>query len=157
MALSKSDYFKNMPLCRAMLIYGSSGTGKSLILNALSKSKTTNVFTLSSLNLFTSQNDNTHEETINEIFENAIRSAPSLVLMDDVDILCPNRSNRSNETDKKICSSLLKIFDKLNDLGNCKVFILGATNKIDSIDPAFRRCGRFDREIEIPTPNSRAR
>lgn len=158
MGLIKNQNFKNLPLCKAALIYGSSGTGKSLLINALKKSTTANVYSLAALDLFsTSQNDESIDEIVAILFENAIRTAPSLILIDDVDILCLNRTQRMSDSDKKVSSALLKCFDKLNETENSKVFVLGATNKLDSIDPSFRRCGRFDREIEIPTPNSKGR
>lgn len=157
MALNKNENFKNIPICKAALIYGNSGTGKSLLLNAMRKSTTANIFSLDASEMLTKTSDFALEELLSNIFEDAVKSAPSLILLDDVDILCPNRNQRLSDNEKKIISALIKAFDKLNDLDTCKVFVLGATNKIDSIDSSLRRCGRFDREIEIPTPNAKAR
>lgn len=155
MVLNKNDHFKDLPVCRAVLIYGSSGTGKSLLLNALKISSMANVFSLAASELFV-KNESV-EEIINDTIERAIRCAPSLILIDEVDMLCPNRTQRLNDNDKKVISTLLRAFDKLNDHRNCRVFVLGATNKLDNVDASFRRCGRFDREIEIPTPNAKGR
>lgn len=155
MVLTKNEHFENLPVCRAILIYGSSGTGKSLLLEALKKSTTANVFSLTASELFIK--NNSIEETINDIFDRAIKCVPSLILIDEVDMLCPNRTQRLNDNDKKIISALLRAFDKLNDHDNCRVFVLGATNKLDNLDASFRRHGRFDREIEIPTPNANGR
>lgn len=156
MALQKNANFKNLPLCKAVLLYGSSGTGKTLLMSALNKSTSANVFSLSAYDLYATNQGESTEEAVSNLFENAIKSAPSLVLIDEVDILCPNRAQRIGENDKKLLSALSKSFDKLNEC-NSKVFLLGATNKLDSVDPSFRRCGRFDRELEVPTPNQRDR
>ncbi|KAK9744285.1 AAA+ lid domain [Popillia japonica] len=101
--------------------------------------------------LYTIYSGNT-EFALKDLFKDAIDNAPSIVILDEFDILCPLRSNRITDIEKRTVSNVLKFFDELNKKES-KIFVLGTTNKIDNVDPTFRRCGRFDREIEILTPN----
>ncbi|KRT80225.1 AAA protein [Oryctes borbonicus] len=140
---------------KGCLLYGHSGTGKTLLANALSNS--TNVFKtiICATDLYTIYAGNS-QFALKDLFQDAMDNAPSLIILDEFDILCPSRSNRLTDLEKRTVSSVLTFFDELNSKGS-KIFVLGTTNKIDNIDPAFRRCGRFDREIEIPTPNPTSR
>lgn len=155
-ALGKKDTIKGFKYCRGVLLYGSSGTGKTMLANALAESSNVNVIKVCAPDLYAKSTGKV-EEMINNLFDEAIECAPSVIVLDEVDLFCPVRSGRLTDTDKKIVSSLLLHFDRLNQLMDCKVFVLGTTNKIDGIDGAFRRCGRFDREIEIPVPSPKAR
>lgn len=101
-------------------------------------------------------NSNNVEKYIKQLFDDALENAPSIIILDEFDVVCPARSNRLTETEKRVVSIFLKIFDELYTQQS-KVFLIATTNKPDNIDPAFRRCGRLDRELEIPTPNPKNR
>lgn len=150
-ALGQSDNKINIKPSRGCLLYGNSGTGKTMLANALANSS--NVFKISvcATDLYTIYSGNT-EFALKDLFKDAIDNAPSIVILDEFDILCPLRSNRITDIEKRTVSNVLKFFDELNKKES-KIFVLGTTNKIDNVDPTFRRCGRFDREIEILTPN----
>ncbi|KAJ8931196.1 hypothetical protein NQ314_015919 [Rhamnusium bicolor] len=142
--------------CRAILLYGNSGTGKTTIATNIAKQSMYNIVSISAPDLY-SKYSGSVEEAIKELFQDAIDHSPSIVILDEIDILCPLRNSRMTDTEKRIISTLLLMFDKLNQQDNIEVFIIATTNKPDNIDPAFRRCGRLDREIEIPTPNPTSR
>lgn len=155
-ALSLTNNKLNFKHSKGCLLYGNSGTGKTLLANALANS-TIGVFTISicAADLYAKYAGN-YEDALKNHFQEALEQAPSIIILDEVDILCPSRSNRLTDVEKRIVSNILSFFDELN-AKDAKIFILGTTNKIDNIDGAFRRCGRFDREIEIPTPNPTSR
>lgn len=146
----------NLVQSRAVLLYGHSGTGKTTLAKVLGKISRVNVVSINAPDLY-SKFSSSAEETITELFQEAIEHSPSIIIIDEIDILCPLRSNRITDTEKRIVSTLLLMFDNLNTTTNSRVFIIATTNKPDNIDPAFRRCGRIDREIEIPTPNPKNR
>ncbi|XP_018571693.1 spermatogenesis-associated protein 5 [Anoplophora glabripennis] len=146
----------NLAQSRAVLLYGNSGTGKTTLAKILGKMSKANVVAINAPDLY-SKYSGSAEETIKELFQDAIDHSPSIIIIDEIDILCPLRSSRITDTEKRIVSTLLVMFDNLNAQTNIKVFIIATTNKPDNIDPAFRRCGRLDREIEIPTPNPKSR
>lgn len=95
------------------------------------------------------------ESAIRELFQDAIEHSPSIILIDEVDILCPPRNSKLTDVEKRIVSTLLLMLDNINN--NDKIFVIATTNKIDNIDSAFRRPGRLEREIEIPTPSPKSR
>lgn len=153
LALGAVNKGNGLHASKGILLYGNSGTGKTLLVNALAKSSNSKVVKLSATDLYIKNDGKTCEETIKNVFEEAIKYSPSVVVLDEVDIICPVRTNRLTDTDRKVVSTLLAMFDNLHEIPYVRVFILATTNKLESIDPAFRRYGRFDREIEIPTPN----
>lgn len=153
-AINKNSSFQGS---KGVLLYGNSGTGKTLLVNAFAKSSNFKVIKLSASDLYIKTDGKTCEETIKNVFEEAIKYSPSMIILDEVDILCPVRTNRLTDTDRKVVSTLLTMFDKLDEMKHVRILILATTNKLESIDPAFRRYGRFDQEIEIPTPNPKNR
>lgn len=141
---------------RSVLLHGNSGTGKTTIAKYIAFESKVNVVNISVPDLYI-KNSNSAEEIIKEKFQQAIDEAPTVIIIDEIDILCPVRSSRLTDTDKRIVSSFLLMFDYLNEKRSSRVFIIATTNKIDNIDPVFRRCGRLDREIEIGTPTPTGR
>lgn len=146
----------NIARSRAVLIYGNSGTGKTILANVLANRSKANIVSINAPDLY-SKFSGSADETIKDLFQDAIEHSPSIIILDEIDILCPLRNSRITDTEKRIVSTLLFMFDNLNAQKDDKVFIIATTNKPDNIDPAFRRCGRLDREIEIPTPNPKNR
>ncbi|KAK5644226.1 hypothetical protein RI129_008071 [Pyrocoelia pectoralis] len=142
-ALGKTKAISQSLISHGALLYGSPGTGKTMIVNALVNEVGAHTVKITNI-----MSDDDVETTFNE----ALKRAPSLIMIDDVDTLCPSRNSRIGDFEKKFVNSLLNFFDRINS-SNSKVFVIAASNKPDSIDLSFRRCGRFDREIEIPTPN----
>lgn len=143
--------------CKSVLLHGNSGTGKTLIANTLASEFQCNIVFICPSDLY-SKNSGSIEETIKEFIENAIKYAPSIIILDEMDILCPSRtSGRLTDTEKRITATIMTMFDQICELNDVKIFVLATSNKIDNIDIAFRRYGRLDREIEIPTPSPQSR
>ena len=91
------------------------------------------------------------ESKLREIFQKAKESAPSIIFIDEIDAIAPKREDTFGDVEKRVVAQLLALMDGMSDRGN--VVVLGATNRPDSLDPALRRPGRFDREIEIGIHN----
>ncbi|CAH2000899.1 unnamed protein product [Acanthoscelides obtectus] len=152
--LSKNSKPSCLPHIKSVLLYGNSGTGKTMIANFVARESKANIFTVCAPDLYSIQS-NSIEETIKKCFKNAVENAPSVLVMDEIDILCPQRSGRLTDSEKRSVSTLLLLLDNLEH--NANVFIITTSNKPENIDPSFRRCGRLDREIEIPTPTPACR
>nr|XP_023012999.1 spermatogenesis-associated protein 5 [Leptinotarsa decemlineata] len=140
----------------AVLLFGNSGTGKTTIATTLAKESEVHVVNISSTHLF-GNSTITPEDSLRDLIKNAFECTPSIILIDEIDALCPSRSSRLTDSEKRIASTLLSLFEDLNSKKSLKVFVIATSNKPDSIDSAFRRCGRLDREIEIPTPSPKSR
>jgi transitional endoplasmic reticulum ATPase len=95
------------------------------------------------------------EERLREVFKKAQENAPAIIFIDEIDAIAPKRSEVVGEVEKRVVAQLLTLMDGLQSRG--RVVVIGATNRIEAVDPALRRPGRFDREIEIPPPDRRAR
>ncbi|WP_315073117.1 CDC48 family AAA ATPase [uncultured Clostridium sp.] len=139
---------------RGVLLYGSPGTGKTLIARAVANE--TNVFFIhvngpEIVNKYYGES----EAKLREIFENASNNAPSIIFLDEIDAISPKRENSNGDVEKRIVAQLLALMDGLKDRG--QVIVIGATNLPNSIDPALRRPGRFDREIEVGIPDKNSR
>ena len=91
------------------------------------------------------------EAKLRDIFKEAKDNSPSIIFIDEIDAIAPKREEAYGDVEKRVVAQLLALMDGLNDRGN--VIVLGATNRPDSVDPALRRPGRFDREFEISVPN----
>ncbi|HUB92607.1 MAG TPA: CDC48 family AAA ATPase [Candidatus Saccharimonadales bacterium] len=139
---------------KGVLLYGSPGTGKTLLAKAVASESDANFISISGPELV-SKFVGESEEKLREIFKQANEKAPTIIFMDEIDAIAPKREEATNEVERRMVSQLLTLMDGMPPRG--QVIILGATNRPDAIDPALRRPGRFDREIEIGVPNREAR
>ncbi|MGB0642917.1 MAG: AAA family ATPase, partial [Nitrosopumilus sp.] len=135
---------------KGVLLYGPPGTGKTLIAKAVAGETNAHFISLSGPEIM-GKHYGESEEKIREIFTQAEENSPSIIFIDEIDSIAPKRDEVSGELEKRIVSQLLTLMDGMKSRG--KVVVIAATNRPDSIDPALRRPGRFDREIEIGIPD----
>ena len=138
-----------------ILLFGPSGTGKSMLTRATVQEIGVNHVSINGPELASKFYGET-ESKIRDIFADAIAKSPTIIIIDELDSLCPVRTQSSNETEKRVVSTLMSLMDDLTSNRN-QVIVLAATNRPDQVDPILRRPGRFDREIEIGVPNAVAR
>lgn len=155
-ALGKTPVIPGFKLGCSVLLYGSSGTGKTMMARALPKELHVAEVCISPTEVY-SKSSISPEEAIKNLFQEAIDRSPCVIVMDEIDVLCPSRNSRLTDTEKRVVSTTLSSLDNIFSLRECKIFVIATTNKLESVDSSFRRCGRFDREIEIPVPNPKAR
>ncbi len=139
---------------KGVLLHGPPGTGKTLIAKAVANESGASFYTINGpevMSKFYGQS----EENLRKIFEEAEKNAPSIIFIDEVDAIAPKRSEVHGEVERRVVSQLLTLMDGLKGRG--KVIVIAATNIPDSIDPALRRPGRFDREIRIDVPDRKGR
>jgi len=136
-----------------VLLYGPPGTGKTLIAEAVASVVDAAFYHVSGPEI-TSKYKGESEERLREIFERAREEAPSIVFFDEIDAVAPERDD-GGDMENRVVGQLLSLMDGLEARGD--VVVIGATNRVDSIDPALRRPGRFDREIEIGVPDEAGR
>ena len=139
---------------KGVLLYGPPGTGKTLLAKAVAGETNAHFISLSGPEIM-GKHYGESEERIREIFTQAEENAPSIIFIDEIDSIAPKRDEVSGELEKRIVSQLLTLMDGMKGRG--KVVVIAATNRPDSIDPALRRPGRFDREIEIGIPDDEGR
>ncbi|KAK9880503.1 hypothetical protein WA026_011742 [Henosepilachna vigintioctopunctata] len=144
---------------RGVLFHGPPGTGKTLIARALAnecslEKRKVSFFMRKGADLL-SKWIGESEKQLRLLFEQAAEMKPSIIFFDELDGLIPTRSSRNDQIHASIVSTLLALMDGLDDRG--EIIIIGATNRIDAIDPAFRRPGRFDRELYFPLPTKKDR
>lgn len=139
---------------KGVLLYGPPGTGKTLLAKAVAGETNAHFISLSGPEIMGKYYGES-EERIREIFKQAEENAPSIIFIDEIDSIAPKRDEVSGEVEKRIVSQLLTLLDGMKARG--KVVVIAATNRPDSIDPALRRPGRFDREIEIGIPDEEGR
>ena len=139
---------------KGVLLYGPPGTGKTLLAKAVANESDANFISISGPELV-SKFVGESEEKLREIFRSANEKAPSIIFMDEIDAIAPKREESTNEVERRMVSQLLTLMDGMGQRG--QVIVLAATNRPDAIDPALRRPGRFDREIEIGVPSRGAR
>ncbi len=139
---------------RGVLLYGAPGTGKTLLAKAVANESDAHFITISGPELV-SKFVGESEEKLREIFKEAKDKAPTIIFMDEIDAIAPKREEATNEVERRMVSQLLTLLDGMPSRG--QVIVVAATNRQDSIDPALRRPGRFDREIEIGIPDRNAR
>lgn len=139
---------------RGVLLYGPSGTGKTLIARAVASESGASFYPVQGPEIMGSYYGQS-EERLREIFKEASENSPSIIFLDEIDSIAPSRDSVSGEVEKRVVAQLLTLMDGMGDREG--VIVIGATNREDSIDPALRRPGRFDREIEIGVPGRAAR
>jgi CDC48 subfamily AAA family ATPase len=139
---------------KGVLLYGPPGTGKTLMAKAVANESDANFHYIGGPEVV-SKFVGESEERLRKIFQEAQENAPSIIFIDELDAIAPKRSEVLGEVEKRLVSQLLTLLDGLKARG--EVIIIGATNREDSIDPALRRPGRFDREIEIGVPDVKGR
>ena len=135
---------------KGVLLYGPPGTGKTLIAKAVANESGANFLSIAGPEIM-SKYYGESEQRLREIFEEANRNTPSIIFIDELDSIAPKRSEVTGEVERRVVAQLLAMMDGLKERG--QVVVIGATNRIDAIDPALRRPGRFDREIEIGVPD----
>jgi transitional endoplasmic reticulum ATPase len=135
---------------KGVLLYGPPGTGKTLIAKAMANESGANFFSIAGPEIM-SKYYGESEQRLREIFEEANKNTPSIIFIDELDSIAPKRSEVTGEVERRVVAQLLAMMDGLKERG--QVVVIGATNRIDAIDPALRRPGRFDREIEIGVPD----
>ncbi|MGC2573407.1 MAG: CDC48 family AAA ATPase [Candidatus Nitrosopolaris sp.] len=135
---------------KGVLLHGPPGTGKTLLAKAVANETNANFYTIGGPEIM-SKFYGESEERLRNVFEQAEKNAPSIIFIDEIDSIAPKREEVTGEVEKRIVSQLLSAMDGMSSRG--KVVVIGATNRINAIDPALRRPGRFDREIEIGVPD----
>ncbi len=139
---------------KGVLLYGPPGTGKTLLAKAVASETNANFMYLSGPEVM-SKFYGESEENIRNVFKEAEENAPSIIFIDEIDSIAPKRDEVQGEVERRVVAQMLALMDGLKSRG--KVVVIGATNRQNSIDPALRRPGRFDREIEIGIPDRDAR
>jgi transitional endoplasmic reticulum ATPase len=139
---------------KGVLLYGPPGTGKTLLAKAVANESEAHFILLNGPEIM-SKFYGESEKKIRSIFEEAEKNAPAIIFIDEIDSLAPKREDTGGEVERRVVSQLLTMMDGLQDRG--KVVVIGATNRPNAIDPALRRPGRFDREVEISVPDKEGR
>jgi len=139
---------------KGVLLFGPPGTGKTLIAKAVANESGANFFSIAGPEIM-SKYYGESEQRLREIFEEAQKGAPSIIFIDEIDSIAPKRGEVTGEVERRVVAQLLAMMDGLKERG--QVVVIGATNREDAIDPALRRPGRFDREIEIGVPDRAGR
>ncbi len=139
---------------KGVLLYGPPGTGKTMLAKAVANEVNAAFFAINGPEIMSKWYGES-ERRLREIFYRAEQNAPSIIFIDEIDAIAPKRSEVTGEVEKRVVSQLLTLMDGLRGRG--QVIVIGATNRPEDLDPALRRPGRFDREIEITVPNKRAR
>ena len=153
--LSEPDLFRRLGIDppKGVLLYGPPGTGKTLIARAVANEVDAHFQTISGPEVV-SKYKGESEERLREAFEEAEANAPAILFVDEIDSIAGQRDEDA-DMENRVVAQLLTLLDGLEDRG--RVVVIGATNRVDSIDPALRRGGRFDREIEIGVPDETGR
>jgi len=139
---------------KGVLLYGPPGTGKTLLAKAVASETNANFYSIGGPEIM-SKFHGESEERLREVFKEAEQNAPSIIFIDEIDSIAPKREEVSGDVEKRVVSQLLTLMDGLKSRG--KLVVIGATNRPNALDPALRRPGRFDREIEIGIPDDRGR
>jgi transitional endoplasmic reticulum ATPase len=137
-----------------ILLYGPPGCGKTLIAKVLASESEANMYSINGPEIMNKYYGET-EARLREIFKEAKDNSPSIIFVDEIDAIAPKREEAYGDVEKRVVAQLLALMDGLTDRGN--VIVLGASNRPESVDPALRRPGRFDREVEISVPNEDGR
>ncbi|AJA92264.1 AAA family ATPase [Candidatus Nitrosopelagicus brevis] len=139
---------------KGVLLYGPPGTGKTLLAKAVANESNAHFISISGPEIM-SKFYGESEARLREIFKEAREKAPSIIFVDEIDSIAPKREEVTGEVERRVVSQMLSLMDGLEARG--KVIVISATNRPNAIDPALRRPGRFDREIEIKVPDKKGR
>ncbi|MDD1730531.1 MAG: transitional endoplasmic reticulum ATPase [Methanosaeta sp. NSM2] len=139
---------------RGVLLYGPPGTGKTLIARAVAGETDANFISISGPEIV-SKFYGESEQRLRQIFDEAAKTAPSIIFIDEIDSIAPKREEVSGDLERRVVAQLLSLMDGLSSRG--EVIVIAATNRPNALDPAIRRGGRFDREVEIGIPNKNGR
>ncbi len=139
---------------KGVLLYGPPGTGKTLLAKAVANEAEANFYSINGPEIMNKYYGES-ERALRDIFEEAEKNAPSIIFIDEIDAIAPKREEAHGDVERRVVAQLLTLMDGLKGRG--QVIVIGATNRPDDIDPALRRPGRFDREIEIGVPDRNAR
>jgi len=139
---------------KGVLLHGPPGTGKTLIAKAVASESQYNFTSINGHEIM-SKFYGQSEENLRKMFEAAEKNAPSIIFIDELDAIAPKRGEVTGEVERRVVAQLLALMDGLKTRG--KVIVIAATNRPEGLDPALRRPGRFDREIEIGVPNEAGR
>ncbi|MHA1968912.1 MAG: CDC48 family AAA ATPase, partial [Candidatus Hodarchaeales archaeon] len=150
------ELFKRLGITppRGVLLHGPPGTGKTLLAKAVATETESHFISVSGPE-FMSKFYGESEQRIRQFFDEAKENAPSIIFIDEIDSIAPKRSEVTGEVERRVVAQLLSNMDGLSERGD--VVVIGATNRVNALDPAIRRGGRFDREIEIGIPNLHGR
>ena len=139
---------------KGVMLHGPPGTGKTLMARAVANEIDAYFTDISGPEIM-SKYYGESEERLREVFEEAEENEPSIIFIDEIDALAPKREEVSGDVERRVVAQLLSLMDGLEERG--QVTVIGATNRVDAVDPALRRPGRFDREIEIGVPDTNGR
>ena len=139
---------------KGVMLYGPPGTGKTLLAKAVANESNAHFISISGPEIM-SKFYGESEARLREIFKEAREKAPSIIFVDEIDSIAPKREEVTGEVERRVVSQMLSLMDGLEARG--KVIVISATNRPNAIDPALRRPGRFDREIEIKVPDKKGR
>ena len=150
------EVFKRLGISppKGVLLYGPPGCGKTLLAKAVATESDAHFIALNGPEIMSKWYGQS-EENLRKVFDDAKENAPTIVFIDEIDSIAPKREEVSGEVERRVVSQLLTLMDGLEARGD--VIVIAATNRPDSIDPALRRPGRFDREVEIRVPDKVAR
>jgi transitional endoplasmic reticulum ATPase len=135
---------------KGVLLHGPPGTGKTLLARAVASETNVNFVSIGGPEIMSKYHGES-EEHLRDIFKEAQENAPTILFIDEIDSIAPKREEVTGETERRVVAQMLSLMDGLKSRG--KVVVIGATNRPDALDPALRRPGRFDREIEIGVPD----
>jgi len=139
---------------KGVLLHGPPGCGKTLLAKAVATESVANFFAINGPEIM-SKFYGESEKRLRQAFQKAQENAPSIIFIDELDAIAPKREEVSGEVERRVVAQLLALMDGLEARGD--VIVIGATNRVNAIDPALRRPGRFDREIEIVVPDKNGR
>ncbi len=154
--LKHPELFKHLGIepPKGILLHGPPGTGKTLLAKALANEVGAYFLSINGPEIM-SKYYGESEARLREIFKEAEENAPAIIFIDEIDAIAPKREEVTGEVERRVVAQLLALMDGLKERG--KVIVIGATNRPQAVDPALRRPGRFDREIEIRPPDKRGR